>query len=56
MSLHGHAKIELTNVKTGEVQTIEHDNMFTNALNDMFNSTIGIKHLFLETTLIYETA
>lgn len=48
MSLHGHAKIELTNVKTGEVQTVEHDNMFTNALNDMFNSTIGIKYLFLD--------
>lgn len=37
MALHGHAKIELTNVKTGEVQTVEEDNMFTNALSDMFS-------------------
>ena len=37
MSLHGHAKIELTNVKTGEVQTIEHDNIVTNAILNQLN-------------------
>lgn len=40
MSLHGHAKIELTNVKTGEVQTVEHDNIVTNALSDIFSSPL----------------
>lgn len=34
--LHGHAKIELTNVKTGEKQVIEHDNYMTNWIKDMF--------------------
>ena len=34
--LHGHAKIELTNVKTGEKKVIEHDNMLTNWIRDMF--------------------
>lgn len=33
--LHGHAKIELTNVKTGETKVIEHDNYMTNWLADM---------------------
>lgn len=37
MSLHGHAKIELTNVKTGEIQTIEHDNIVTNAILNQLN-------------------
>ena len=31
--LHGHAKIELTNVKTGEKKIIEHDNMLTGRSN-----------------------
>ena len=34
--IHGHAKIELTNVKTGEKKVIEHDNMLTNYWRDMF--------------------
>lgn len=33
MSLHGHATFELTNVKTGEKQIIEEDNLITNALD-----------------------
>ena len=37
MALHGHAKIELTNAKTGEVQTIEEDNMITNGLANLFS-------------------
>lgn len=53
MSLHGHAKIELTNVKTGEVQTIEHDNMFTNALSDMFSSTIGLYQFCRDETYMF---
>lgn len=35
--LHGHAKIELKNVKTGETQVIEHDNMMTNWLKDILS-------------------
>lgn len=34
--MHGHAKIELTDVKTGQTTVIENDNMVTNALNDLF--------------------
>lgn len=34
--LHGHAKIELTNVKTGEKKIIEHDNMLTGWIRDIF--------------------
>lgn len=34
--LHGHAKIELTNVKTGEKKVVEHDNMLTGWIRDMF--------------------
>lgn len=34
--LKGHAKIELTNVKTGEKKVIEHDNMLTNYYRDLF--------------------
>lgn len=33
--LHGHAKIELTNVKTGKTNVIEHDNYMTNWLKDV---------------------
>lgn len=36
--LKGHAKIELTDVKTGKVKKYEHDNMFTNALETDFNN------------------
>ena len=46
MSLHGHAKIELTNVKTGEVQTVEEDNMFTNALSDIFASPSASRAIY----------
>lgn len=35
--LHGHAKIELTNVKTGVKKVIEHDNMLTNWLRDIMS-------------------
>ena len=35
--LHGHTKIELTNVEDGTTQKVESDNMFTNALNTIFN-------------------
>lgn len=37
MKLKGHAKIELTDVHTGEKQVVEHDNMITNAVNDLCN-------------------
>ena len=33
--MKGHAKIELTNVETGEKRVIEHDNMITNAVAEL---------------------
>lgn len=38
MALKGHAKIELTNVETGEVEVHEDDNMVTNALHELLSS------------------
>lgn len=46
MSFHGHTKIELTNVKTGEVQTVEEDNMFTNVLRDIFASPSACRAIY----------
>ncbi len=42
--IKGHTTIELTNVKTGEVERVEDDNMFTQAIPQMMNfiSTHGI--------------
>lgn len=39
MALKGHTKIELTNTETGEVRTIEDDNMITNALGMFVENT-----------------
>lgn len=39
--LKGHTKIELTDVITGEVTTVEDDNIVTNFLQILFNSPIG---------------
>ena len=36
MALHGHTRLELTDVHTGEVQTVEHDNLITNAVSRIF--------------------
>lgn len=35
MALHGHTKIELTNIDTGETRIIEENNIVTNALQDI---------------------
>lgn len=37
MALKGHTLIELKNVVTGEIERIEDDNMFTSALNEIYN-------------------
>ena len=37
MTLKGHTKIELTDIHTGEVETFEDDNMFTNVLETLLN-------------------
>jgi hypothetical protein len=37
--MKGHTKIELTNVKTGEVKVIEDDNLVTNAMAKMIETT-----------------
>ena len=34
MALHGHTLIELTNTETGEVRTIEDDNIVTNYIKE----------------------
>lgn len=39
MALKGHTKIELTNTETGEVRTVEDDNMVTNALGMFVENT-----------------
>ena len=41
MPIHGHTKIELTNQTTGEVETIEKDNIITNAVSQIFNAFNG---------------
>lgn len=41
--LKGHAKIELTNVHTGEKEIIEHDNLITNAVEQIVNRAIITK-------------
>ena len=41
MGLKGMAKIELTNVKTGEVEIIEKHNLVTNAVPDVLKNTFG---------------
>lgn len=35
--LHGHTTIDLHNVRTGKYERVEHDNMFTDALEDVVN-------------------
>lgn len=48
--LKGHTTFELTDVKTGEVERIEENNMFTNALNEVFNrSPFYFNNLLLAT-------
>lgn len=41
MALKGMTKIELTNVKTGEVETVEKHNMVTNALKSVLSNPFG---------------
>lgn len=38
--LHGHTKITLTNVKTGEVEVVEKDNLVTNAVANIYANNI----------------
>ena len=42
MPIHGHTKIELTSQTTGEVETIEKDNIVTNAVSQIFNAFNGV--------------
>ena len=41
MTLHGHTRIELTDVHTGAVEVVESDNLITNAVSDIFNGYGG---------------
>ena len=41
MKLHGHARLELTDVHTGVVEVVESDNLITNAVSDIFNGYGG---------------
>ena len=49
MSLHGHTRIELTNVHTGAVEVVEKDNTITSAVTDIFNGSVSYTHLTLPT-------
>ncbi len=42
MPIHGHTKIELTSQTTGKVETIEKDNIVTNAVSQIFNAFNGM--------------
>lgn len=50
MKLKGKTTIELTDVNTGEVTTVEEENMITNALNYFFNSNPMGAFSYLQTT------
>ena len=39
--MHGHTRIELTDVHTGAVEVVESDNLITNAVSDIFNGYGG---------------
>lgn len=41
MTLHGHTRLELTDVHTGAVEVVEKDNIITNAVSDIFNGYGG---------------
>lgn len=38
MALHGHTRLELTDVHTGQVRTIEHDNLVTDAVQKIIST------------------
>lgn len=38
MALHGHTRLELTDVHTGEVQVVEHDNLITNSVQRIISA------------------
>lgn len=46
MALHGHTKIELQDVNTGEKKVIEDDNMVTNGLSKMLRPANGWANVF----------
>lgn len=46
--MKGHARIELTNVETGEKKTIDHDNMITNAVAELIKP-LGIGYSIMNT-------
>lgn len=47
MKLKGSMKIELTDVNTGEVTTVEHDNMMTDAVNNILGlNLLGTLYYF----------
>ena len=37
MKLHGHTRLELTDIHTGAVEVVEKDNIITNAVGEIFN-------------------
>lgn len=45
-NMHGHTKIKLTNVNTGEVKTVEDNNMVTNAMEHLFNAPFDLPNKF----------
>lgn len=53
--LKGHTKIELTNIHTGEKEVVEHNNMFTNALQNLINGMVFHGINITNYTPIYNT-
>ena len=41
MRLHGHTRLELTDIHTGAVEVVEKDNIITNAVGEIFNGYGG---------------
>ena len=41
MKLHGHTRLELTDIHTGAVEVVEKDNIITNAVGEIFNGYGG---------------
>ena len=41
MRLHGHTRLELTDIHTGAVEVVEKDNIITNAVGAIFNGYGG---------------
>lgn len=52
--IKGTAKIELTNVKTGKKEIYQHDNLITNAVNDVLGlNPLGFKSMLADNSILF---